>query len=211
MTENIEVFAQNSIRIRGSVGTIYVDPFKLSEASHDADYIFVTHDHYDHFSPEDIAKVAKEGTLLIAPERMRKKAESDSGIARIESVLPGNSYAVDGLNFETVAMYNIMKPFHPKASQWCGYILSVDGERIYIAGDLDLIKEAQDVKRDIALVPVGGFYTMDAKKAAELVNTIAPKVAIPVHYGSEVGNPKDGEAFAGFVKEGIEVVIKIPN
>ena len=96
-----------------------------------------------------------------------------------------------------------------KSAGWVGYILRIDGQRIYIAGDTDATKEAMDVKCDIALVPIGGTYTMDARKAAELVNTIRPEVAIPVHYGSIVGSPKDGEVFAQYVKDPIKVEFKI--
>ncbi len=102
-----------------------------------------------------------------------------------------------------------MKPFHPRTAQWVGYILRIDGKRIYIAGDTDATKEAKAVKCDIALVPVGGTYTMDARKAAELVNLIRPEVAIPVHYGSIVGKTSDGEAFAELVEPPVKVELKI--
>lgn len=210
MTENIKVFKQNSIRIESSKGAIYIDPFEMEESPHDAAFVLITHDHYDHFSPESIEKVANRNTVLVVPEKMEKKAGEASGsVGRTVTVKPGIIKEIDGLVFETIPAYNTLKPFHPKSAEWVGYILRVNDKRIYIAGDTDATKEAKAVKCDIALVPVGGTYTMDAKKAAELINTIHPDVAIPVHYGSVVGTPKDGETFAALVKGPTKVEVKI--
>lgn len=210
MTENIRVYKQNSIRIDAGDSVIYADPFQMEEAPHDATFILITHDHYDHFDPESVKKVSTGKTVLVVPEKMEKKAgEVASSVGRIVTVKPGASENVDGLELETVPAYNILKPFHPKGAGWVGYILNVCGKRIYIAGDTDATKEAKAVKCDIALVPVGGTYTMDAAKAAELVNTIKPEVAIPVHYGSVVGSVKDGETFAAAVEPGIRVELKL--
>lgn len=210
MVDNIMVNTQSSTRIESRVGVIYADPLGINDDVHDADYILITHDHYDHFSPEDIEKVAKSDSILVVPERMQGKAQEVAGIVgRIETVKPGVYREMNGLEFETVPAYNILKAFHPKSAGWVGYILRIDGRRIYIAGDTDATKEAKEVKCDIALVPIGGTYTMDAKKAAELVNAIRPDVAIPTHYGSIVGKPSDGETFARFVKDPIKVEFKI--
>ncbi len=182
----------------------------MREEPHDADYILITHDHYDHFSQEDIKKAAGSNTILIVPEKMQSKAdEVASLVCRIITVKPGVCYEIDGLEIETVSAYNRLKPFHPKNAEWVGYILRIDGKRIYIAGDTDATKEAKAVKCDIALVPIGGIYTMDARTAAELVNTIRPSVAIPVHYGSIVGKPDQGKVFADHVKDPIRVEFKI--
>ena len=210
MVENIEVNTQNSIRVQSSAGTIYIDPLEIADEKHDADYILITHDHYDHFSPENIRKVAKADTILVVPEKMSDKAKEVAGVVgRIETVTPGIYRELNGFEFETVPAYNTLKPFHPKSAEWVGYVLKVDGKRIYIAGDTDATKEAKEVKCDIALVPIGGTYTMDARKAAELINTIRPEIAIPVHYGSIVGSPKDGEVFAQNVQSPIKVEFKI--
>ena len=210
MVDNITVNTQNSIRIASRVGMIYVDPLGINDDVHDADYILITHDHYDHFSPEDIEKVAKSDSILIVPEKMQGKAQEVAGaVGRIETVKPGVYREMNGLELETVPAYNILKAFHPKSAGWVGYILRIDGQRIYIAGDTDATKEAKEVKCDIALVPIGGTYTMDAKKAAELVNTLRPNVAIPVHYGSIVGKPSDGDVFVEHVKDPIKVDFKI--
>ena len=205
--DEIQVFTQNSIRIDSGKNVIYIDPFEMKTEPHDADFILITHDHYDHFSPESIKKVAGEKTILVVPENMEKKAEEVSGIvSKTFTVKPGISVDIEGLEFETVPAYNVMKPFHPKSAEWVGYILKINGKRIYIAGDTDATKEAKAVKCVVALVPVGGTYTMDAKKAAELINEISPEIAIPVHYGSIVGEAKDGETFAENVKESVKVV-----
>ena len=209
MTDNIEVFEQNSIRIKSDLGAIYVDPFQMRETPRDAAFLLITHDHYDHFSPEDIEKVVSADTVLIVPEKMKGKAGKVSGmVKKTVTVRPGEKYEVDGLIFETISSYNNMKPFHPKSAQWVGYILILDGKRIYIAGDTDATKEAKAVKCDVAVVPVGGTYTMDTKAAAELVNEIRPEVAIPVHYGSVVGKASDGETFAALVKDPVMVELK---
>lgn len=210
MTEHIEVLTHSSIRIQGENGTVYVDPFQMKDAPHDADYILITHDHYDHFSPEDVEKAAGSHTILVVPEKMKKKAGQVRGlVGRLCTVEPGCHYDIDGLALETVAAYNSLKPFHVKRAGWVGYILSLDGKRVYIAGDTDATDEAKQVKCDIAMVPIGGTYTMDAKKAAELINTIRPAVAIPTHYGSIVGKKEDAVSFAEGVKEPVKVEIKI--
>lgn len=210
MTENIEVFTQNSIRIRKQDKVIYIDPFKMREEPGDADYILITHDHYDHFSPEDIKKVSNGDSVLIVPEKMADKAHKVSGtVGKICTVNPGEDYNIDGLEFDTVPAYNNLKPFHPKSAGWVGYILSIDGRRIYVAGDTDMTKDNENVKCDIALVPIGGTYTMNAKKAAELINGIRPEVAIPTHYGSIVGSFDDEMVFAEHIKDPIKVEIKM--
>lgn len=210
MIENIEVFTQSSIRIRNQDKTIYLDPFGMRDEPGDADYVLITHNHYDHFSPEDIKKVSKSDTTLIIPEKMAGKGRKAAGVAgKVCTVNPGSSYNIDGLAFDTVPAYNNLKPFHPKSAGWVGYIVKVDGKRIYVAGDTDMTKDNRNVRCDIALVPIGGTYTMDAGKAAELVNSIRPEVAIPTHYGSIVGSFEDEKIFAENVKEPIEVVVKM--
>ncbi|MBR5338306.1 MAG: MBL fold metallo-hydrolase [Lachnospiraceae bacterium] len=208
MMKNIRVFTQSSIKIQDGSKAIYIDPFQMKEAPKDADYILITHDHSDHFSPEDIGKVAKSSSVLIVPEGMASKASQvGSSVGSVETVKPGESREISGLKLETVASYNISKQFHPKSSGWVGYILTVEGKRIYIAGDMDATPEAKAVKCDVAMVPIGGTYTMDAKEAAELINAIAPEVAIPTHYGSVVGSPADADTFSKNVKAPVKVEV----
>ena len=210
MIDNIEVFTQNSIRVKVGKEIAYIDPFQMKNEPKNADYIFITHDHFDHFSPDDIKKVSCEKTVLIVPHKMEKKAkEVEEFVKEIYTVKPGTYHEVGNMEFETVPSYNILKPFHLKGMDWVGYILHVDDKRIYIAGDTDETPEAKNVKCDIALVPIGGTYTMDAKKAADLINIIRPEYAIPVHYGTVVGSFSDAHIFSANVKDPVKVVVKI--
>ena len=210
MIDRIKVFKQNHIRIESGGKIIHIDPFMADETPHDADFILITHDHHDHFSPGDIEKAACGRTVLLVPEKMREKARAaEKFVGKIVTVKPVGTYSVDGLEFETVPAYNIAKPFHPKAAGWVGYILCLEGRRVYVAGDTDATDEARAVRCDIALLPAGGTYTMNAKQAAELANRIKPGIAVPVHYGGIVGSVRDGEKFASFVDKSIKVVLKI--
>ncbi len=209
---NIEVFTQSSIRIRCDAGTVYADPFRMKISPHDADIVLITHDHYDHFSPEDLAKVINPATILVVPEKLADKAAAFSAqVKAIETVLPGQQYQIAGLSLETVPSYNRIKPFHPKKNGWVGYLLDLDGQRVFIAGDTDKTKENSAVECDIALIPIGGKFTMDPKEAADLVNTIRPKAAIPTHYGTIVGKKNDGDLFASLVDPSIDVRIIIQD
>lgn len=205
----ITVNAQNSIRIDANGTIIYVDPFQIDEENHDADFIFITHDHYDHYSLESINKILQRETAFIVPIAMDKNVRKNTPVGINHPVEPGKSYEVNGISFETVAMYNKLKPFHLKKAGWCGYIIEVAGTRIYIAGDIDNIDEAKAVKCDVAMIPIGGFYTMNYKEGADLINTMKPKAAIPTHYGTAVGSPSDGENFAKLVDKDIQVETKL--
>jgi len=207
MTDRITVNTQSSIRIEAE-RVVYADPLKLESAPGDADIILITHAHFDHFSPEDIRKAAKPGTVLVLPESMRADAEK-SGIADIVTLSPGETREILGVTVEAVAAYNIGKPMHPKKNGWLGYIVTLGGTRIYIAGDTDVTPEAEAVHCTVAMVPVGGIYTMNAKEAAQLVNSIRPAFAIPTHYGSLVGTKKDGKAFADRLDADITAVYKL--
>lgn len=210
MLDNIEVFTHSSIRIKGDKGTIYVDPFHIREEFHDADFVFITHQHYDHFSVDDILKVVNSDTVLVVPERMLDDArEVERKVREIVTVKPGVYRELYGLELETVPAYNTVKPFHPKRAEWVGYIFRIDGKRIYIAGDTGATKEARQVKCDIALVPIGGTYTLDAKRAADLIGVIRPEYAIPTHYGTIVGKKSDAQTFAKLVGSPVKVVEKI--
>ncbi len=209
-TDNIRVFTQNSVRIASSAGVIYIDPFRLKDEPHDADYILITHDHYDHFSPEDIRKINKESTVMVVPVKMEGSAgELTDAVDMIYTVTPGISKKIGDLEFDTIPAYNNKKPFHPKKAGWVGYILKVDGSRVYIAGDTDLTDDNEKVECDIALIPIGGTYTMNAIQAAQLINYIKPKTAIPTHYGSVVGSPADADDFERHVDKPVIVEKKL--
>lgn len=205
MLAGIEVLCHSSIKISKNL-IIYIDPYKISDETHDADIIFCTHTHTDHFSEEDILKVKKENTVFVGTEdcilkTMKLGFEEDN----IKVVEPNEKYSVLGINFETIPAYNLEKQYHPKENNWLGYVLEINDVHYYIAGDTDLTKEAKTVTCDVALVPVGGRYTMNAKEAASLINTIEPQTAIPTHYGDIVGTRDDAELFKKLVKEDIEV------
>lgn len=212
MTENIRVLTHSSIRIQSGDTVLYVDPYKVSGRPQDADFVFITHDHFDHFSPEDIEKVSCDKTVLVVPEKMRDKVLQEADETRgIIPVKPDAPYDINGFSFETVPAYNRLKPFHPKTAGWVGYIFCLDGKRIYVAGDTDATPDAKKVQCDVALVPVGGTYTMNASQAAELVNTIRPAAAIPTHYGSVAGSAADAESFREKVDPAVHVEIKMES
>lgn len=191
----------SSIRIGGSK-IVYIDPWQVAGQPHDADLILVTHDHHDHYSPDDIAKISKENTVLVVPVNMQKL-----DIAGAQYVEAGKDYTFCGLPVCTVAAYNIGRPFHPKENGNVGYVVTVDGITYFIAGDTDKIPENEVVSCDVALVPAGGKYTMDAVQAAELVNVIRPKVAIPTHYGTVTDSTDAAAVFCSNVDTGIEVEV----
>lgn len=198
---HIAVNTQSSIRIEGSK-VLYFDPFKLEDPRHDADLVFITHDHYDHFEPDSIADVRKEDTLLVAPESMKKKVLSESGMPSDQCVFygPGRRYGLEGVEIETVPAYNRLKPFHPKAKKWQGYIVKMDNIRYYVSGDTDVNEDIRKVQCDVAMIPIGGVYTMDKKQAADYVAQIKPGAVIPTHYGSIVGEKTDGQDFENYLK-----------
>lgn len=209
MIENIEVLCHSSIRIKAKK-TIYIDPFQIKENRFDADMIFITHEHYDHFSEKDIEKVRKEDTLLILPETCEEKLKNLHFIHdNIVLVKPNENYEISGIKFSTIPSYNLNKPFHPKQNAWIGYLLTVNGQKVYVAGDTDMTEESQKVKCDIAMVPIGGTYTMTAEEAAELVNIIKPKIAVPIHYGSIVGTKEDAIKFRERLEDGIQCEMMI--
>jgi len=169
--------------------TIYIDPFNI-EKEDTADLVLITHEHYDHCSPEDIEKVCGKSTIIIAPP------SCDPSIARdFKKVKPGDRVEVRGVIIDAVPAYNLGKKFHPKEKKGIGYILTMNGVHIYHAGDTDVIPEMKKIRADIALLPVGGTYTMNAEEAVKAAELIKPKIAIPMHYGSIVGDEKDAEEF----------------
>ena len=195
MLENVTLFCHNSIKLTGSK-TIYIDPYMIDTEYKDADYIFCTHGHYDHFSEEDILKLMNENTKIITVECNHGMAR---GLFRDESkiniVEPNKEYEVDDVKFRTVPAYNKFKLFHQKKEKWVGFIIELDGVSYYIAGDTDALDELMKIKCDVAFLPVGGKYTMTATEAAGLANTIKPKIAVPTHYAGIVGELANGKEF----------------
>ena len=207
-TENITVNTQSSIRI-GGTRVLYFDPFQIQEERHDADIVLITHAHYDHFDPESIKHVITEKTVIIAPFGMRKEVSEISGGRKVHLMTPGETVNVGDAQIEAVPAYNRLKPFHPRRNNWLGYIVTLDGVRYYVAGDTDAVKELSDVSCDVALIPVGGKFTIDAKDAAKLIHKIRPEVAIPTHYGSIVGKKEDADIFRKGVDKDIIVETRL--
>jgi len=179
---------------------VYIDPFKLSKSFGDADIIFITHSHFDHLSIDDIKKVATKETIVVAP------TEAKSKLASFNTFLaePMKKYNLDGVEFETVNAYNVKEErlnFHPKQNNWLGYIINAGGKRIYHAGDTDFIDEMKSIKCDLALLPIGGTYTMSVEEAIEATKAIDAKYFAPMHYKALLGREGSKEAEDKFKKE----------
>ena len=180
--------------VRGGV-TVYFDPWKIGSQPHDADIICISHPHFDHLSAADVAKLAKAGTIIVAPADCAEKLKAAAVLGTIRVVKPGDTLMVKEAAIEVVPAYNTDKVFHLKQNLWVGFIVQLDGVRLYHAGDTDLIPEMKLLKVDVALLPVSGTYVMTAEEAARAASLLAPKVAIPMHYGSIVGTAADARRF----------------
>ncbi len=202
----LKVLTHSAIRFEDNDLVYYVDPFNTKDYEHDADIIFVTHEHYDHFSKSDIDRLKKEDTVIVMPESMKLQAFDYD---KVFFVNPDGLYKVKGLKFKTVKAYNTQKAFHPIENKWVGYLFATEEGVVYVAGDTDENEDNLKVKCDIALIPVGGTYTMDPMQAVHFINSIKPKKAIPTHYGSAVGDKNCGEIFAKHVDPEIEVEIQL--
>ena len=191
---------------------IYVDPYQLRSKAEAADLVFVTHEHSDHLSLDDLKKVVTDKTTVVTTGACETAARGLKPKA-VRVVAPGDRLEVDGIQVEVVPAYNVSKfrspgnPFHPKADGKVGFILGIGGVRVYHAGDTDEIPEMAKAKGvDIALLPVSGTYVMTAQEAAKAYNAVQPNVAIPMHYGAIVGSAADAEEFRRLVKGRVEIL-----
>ncbi len=200
MVKDIHWLGHDTFKVIGEK-VIYTDPFKVKKADK-ADIILVTHEHRDHCSPEDVKKLQGTDTVIVAPADCAQKLSGN-----IKTVKAGDIVNVAGIAIEAVPSYNTNKQFHPRDKGWVGYIFTVRGQRIYIAGDTDHIPEMKTFRVDIALLPVSGTYVMTAEEAIRAALDIRPKIAIPMHYGSIVGSADDARKFADGLKGKIEVVV----
>ncbi len=209
MLEKFKWYKQSAYKWEGGGLTVYIDPWGIPEGDPPADVVFITHAHFDHFSKEDLERVSKPETRFVAP---RDVAAELSG--SVVPVAPGDKGEVAGVSYEAVPAYNIVEgrlDFHPKANNWVGYILRLDGRDYYHAGDTDHLPELETLEVDVAFVPIGGFYCMGVDEAAGLVKAMEPKAAVPMHYGfvPDVGREEDGQRFAEAASP-VEVVLMKP-
>ncbi len=161
--------------------TVYIDPFKISTTKK-ADIVFVTHEHYDHCSPEDIRKITTRDTTLVTIS-IAEPALKGLKVKEIKPVKPGDKVEINGFTVSVFPAYNINKfrspgvPFHPKEDGKVSYLLNIGGVRIYHAGDTDFIPEMKNLETDIALLPVSGTYVMTAKEPFRKLLAI-PRIVI---------------------------------
>ena len=200
MVKNIHWLGHDTFKITGEK-VIFTDPFKLRKEDA-ADIILITHEHRDHCSPDDVKKIQVPDTVIVAPSDCAAKL-----LGEVKTVKPGDKIEVKGTKIEVVPAYNTNKNFHTKDRGWVGYIITVLGQRIYLAGDTDHIPEMREFRADIALLPVSGTYVMTAEEAVMAALDIKPKIAIPMHYGSIVGSEDDARRFAAGLQGKIEVVV----
>jgi L-ascorbate metabolism protein UlaG (beta-lactamase superfamily) len=184
-------FGHASFRIRYKGTVIYIDPWKLPGEPQDAAIILVSHSHEDHYSPADIARASGYHTELLASGDVIRQE------GRGQTLVPGLTASLGSVRIAAVAAYNPDQPFHPRDRNWLGFLIELGARRVYYAGDTSWVEEMKNLPRiDIALLPVGGTYTMDAEEAARAVEHLKPDLAIPYHWGDIVGERADAERFA---------------
>lgn len=187
-------YRQSALKWKGRGITLHIDPWGVPDGDERADLILITHAHFDHFNPDDLPKVTKESSIILAPQDVA--AEIKTGDVR--GVKPGQTIEAAGLQIATVPAYNLAperQDFHPRDNNWVGYVLDLGGTRTYLAGDTDHTPEMADIKTDLAFVPIGGTYTMDVSEAAGAIKEISPRLAVPYHFGFVVGSKTLGEEF----------------
>lgn len=201
MGKNITWLGQAGFKIKVKELLVYIDPYHIFNQP-PADIILITHQHFDHCSAEDVKKITKQDTVIVAP------GDCASMLGDITEASPGETLEIKGMKIKVTPAYNVNKQFHQKPKGWVGYIIDTPEGKVYHAGDTDRIPEMDEIKADIALLPVGGTYTMNAKEAHQAVLKIRPKLAIPMHYGEVAGSHRDAEEFKVLCeKNGIEVKI----
>lgn len=193
MLDRFTWFRQSAYRWDGDDVVAYIDPWGVTDPA-PADVIFITHAHQDHFSMEDIEKVRTAGTKIFAPADIAAELSGD-----VVPVAPGDTVQFGAISGQTVPAYNVVEERldkHPKSNKWVGYVLDLGGTTYYHAGDTDHVPELEEVRTDVAFLPIGGTYTMDVHEAAGLAKAMAPQLAVPMHYGFVVGSPSEAQVFA---------------
>jgi len=203
-------FKQSGFRLQDGDRVMYIDPYEITISPHDADVLLISHSHNDHCHTASVSRVAKETTIaLTEPE---SAAKIKNLIQDIRTATPGETLTVGGFKIETVPSYNINKTNHPKSKNYLGFVVTLqDGRRIYHAGDTDHIPEMEAIDCDVALLPCGGTYTMNTTEAAAAAKIIQPGIVVPMHYGSVVGSPQDGQTLKKLLEGAIETVVFEPG
>lgn len=185
---NVEIvwLKHAGFKLKGS-RVIYIDPYEVPAGQEKADIILVTHDHFDHLDLKSIGNLAKGDTVVVHP-----KACSVKGFESLEMV-ENDTANVKGVEITAVPAYNIDKPFHKRGC--LGYIVNIDGVKVYHAGDTDRIPEMKKIAVDVALLPAGGTYTMDLSEAIKAAQDIKAEVYIPMHYGAIPNTKADPKVF----------------
>jgi len=209
LVESIHWYGQSSIRIPLKDKFIYIDPFQLTEKGQAA-FVLITHPHFDHFNIDEINKVADHNTPIYAPKECCDKLKSQ-GFKNCTDIIPGQSYSVEGIKFETVPAYNTIKNNHPKEKQWVGYVLTLGEIKIYHPGDTNRIPEMKSISCDIAFMPLGQTYTMqNVQEAADAILDVKAKIAIPFHFGIYEGAEDNALLFKQLLINKATVIIKVP-
>jgi L-ascorbate metabolism protein UlaG (beta-lactamase superfamily) len=207
MIDGITWFKQSAFLFqRGQ--NLYVDPWGIPEGSPKADAILYTHGHYDHFDADDLGRIRQPSTQIYAPADPASKIPGPVNV-----VAPGEAFEVLGYSVDAVPAYNLAPErlgFHPQDKGWVGYVFTIDGVRYYHSGDTDVIPEMEPISCDVALLPIGGTYTMDAPEAVEAVKLIQPRLVIPMHFGFVVGTPSDARRLASLIAP-TEVHVFVPK
>jgi len=208
VANNIDWLGQAAVRIHYHNLIIYIDPYQLKD-SIKADIILITHSHQDHWSKSDIKKIITSKTTLIAPQACLDESTDLPAKKKIASV-PGFITTIDGIHIEAVPAYNVVKTkFHPKSNRWVGYILTLDGIKVYHTGDTERIPEMKNLNVDIVMLPLGQTYTMNSvEEAAETALDVKASIAIPIHFGLYEGTMADAEKFKELLNGKITVEIK---
>jgi L-ascorbate metabolism protein UlaG (beta-lactamase superfamily) len=212
LLEEVEWLGHSGFRVRVGKASIYIDPYRIAADEPKADLMLITHQHYDHFSIQDLERLRKDTTQVLAPPAVAERLDGNVHSLRAGDVVETEIYGVD---VRAVPAYNTSKrdgegrPFHPREAGCLGYELNVRGERLYHAGDTDVIPEMDwVVGADVALLPVSGVHVMTALEAAEAARRIQPTVAVPMHWGGHIGSEADAQAFADAAP--VDVVIMHP-
>src|SRR5436309_4995850 len=189
-------YKQSALKWKGQNLTVHIDPWGVPDGEEKADLLLITHAHFDHFSQEDIDRVTKEGTIIVAPHDVARDCLAPTG--DIRAIKPGDTIEAAGLSVSAVPAYNERPErlqMHPRENNWVGFVVELGGTRCYFAGDTDHIAEMSEIKTDVAFLPAGGTYTMDVQEAAGATKDIKPKVAVPYHFGFVVGSRSVGAEF----------------